>query len=104
MLLLIPTDISKVQEMDIGFAIGARATKATENFRQMKDIVKAIIAKYGRTKIRYSIIVVSDEPVVKISFGDSFPSDEDLKRRLDMLPAPSGKGAFIVAPTKAFKQ
>ena len=80
----------KVPEMDIGFAVNARSIKANENFRKMKEVIKEMIDSFGRTKIRYTVMVIGDEPVMEISFSDVFPSDMDLKRQLDTLSIPTG--------------
>ena len=79
----------KVPEMDIAFAISARAIKANENFLKMKEIIKEIVDSFGRTNIRYSVIIIGDVPHVGFSFRDVFPAVKDIKKRLDALTASS---------------
>ena len=84
------TDSPKLPLVDLGFAISASAANSDDTFSKMKDTIKAIIDKYGKAKIHYSLIVFGDEALVKISFSDSFPTSNDLKQMVDVIPKQSG--------------
>lgn len=61
------------------FAISANAQlNEFANFRQMKDIINAMIDKYGRGDIMYSVIVYGEEPSRLVRFTTNFDSDEAL--------------------------
>ena len=61
------------------FAISATAQlNELENFQQMKEIINAMIDKYGRGDLLYSVIVYGDEPSRVVRFQTDFVSDEAL--------------------------
>ena len=73
------SDIVDVPEVDVIFAISATAQlDELANFQQMKEIINAMIDKYGRGDILYSVIVYGDEPSRLLRFTDNFDSDEAL--------------------------
>ena len=76
LLLVVP----KIPEMNLAFAISARAVDDEANFEKMKDIVKAIVQKFGSNRIHYSVITFGDPPITELPFNRRLPSDEDLKR------------------------
>ena len=48
------------------------------NFKQMKEIINAMIDKHGRGDILYSVIVYGEEPTRVVSFKMSFETNEAL--------------------------
>lgn len=66
--------------MNLAFAISARAVDGEVNFEKMKDILKAIVQKFGSNRIHYSVIAFGDPPITELPFNRQQPSDEILKR------------------------
>ena len=61
------------------FAISAASQLAeAENFQQMKEIINAMIDRYGSGDILYSVIVYGEEPSRIVSFKTNFATDEAL--------------------------
>ena len=58
---------------------------ADENFEKAKEVIKAIIDTYSLNKLRYGVIVFGSSASVRVSFGDDFSSDEDLKSVINFL-------------------
>ena len=56
----------------------------------MKNIVKAVIDKYGTGKTRYGLIVFGSTASVKVGFSDYFPSKDGLKNLVETFPRSSG--------------
>lgn len=81
------------------FAISATSTlDEAENFQQMKEIINAMIDKYGSGDILYAVIVYGEEPSRAVSFKTSFPSDEALMDTISKMG--KSPGASL---TKALK-
>lgn len=80
LLVFFPLDVPKIPEMNLAFAISARAVDGEANFEKMKDILKAIVQKFGSNRIHYSVITFGDPPVTELPFNRRLPSDEILKR------------------------
>ena len=73
------SDIVEVPEVDMIFAISATAQlDKLANFQQIKEIIIAMIDKYGTGDILYTVIVYGEEPSRFVSFTDDFGSDENL--------------------------
>lgn len=73
------SDIVEVPEVDMIFAISATAQlDKLANFQQIKEIIIAMIDKYGTGDILYTVIVYGEEPSRLVSFTDDFGSDENL--------------------------
>lgn len=69
----------EVPEVDMIFAISANAQlDELANFQQMKEIINAMIDKYGRGDIMYAVIVYGEEPSRLVRFTTNFDSDEAL--------------------------
>ena len=79
-LVLLLLDVPKIPEMNLAFAISARAVNDDTNFEKMKDILKTIVQKFGSNRIHYSVITFGDPPITELPFNRRLPSDEDLKR------------------------
>ena len=73
------SDVPKIPEMNVAFAISARAVDDATNFEKMKDIIKAIVQKFGSNRIYYSVITFGDPFTTELSFDRKLPSDEDLE-------------------------
>ena len=57
----------------------------------MKEIIKAIIDRYGTDKVHFSVIVYGNVTTISFNFRSSTPDQEQLKRdvnRLKMVPGP----------------
>lgn len=80
LLVFFPLDVPKIPEMNLAFAISARAVDGEVNFEKMKDILKAIVQKFGSNRIHYSVITFGDPPITELPFNRRLPSDEILKR------------------------
>lgn len=74
-----------IPEVDLAFAISAASVNADDNFKKAKEVIKAIIDTYSMNKLRYGVIVFGSSASIKVSFGDDFPNDEDLKMAVDLL-------------------
>jgi len=98
-LFLLLSDIVEVPEIDMIFAISANAQlNELANFRQMKDIINAMIDKYGRGDIMYAVIVYGEEPSRLVRFTTNFDSDEALMDYISKMR--KGRGASL---TKALQ-
>lgn len=73
----------RVPELDLGFAISARAIDSNKNFKTMKDTIKKISEKYGTNKIRYALLVYGSSPTIYIPFRSTPVTSEDLASYLD---------------------
>ena len=67
----------------------------------MKDTVKAVVDKYGMSKIRYGLIVFGTTPITSKNFGENFPTSEDMKNYLNLVRRPSGKPDLVMALDEA---
>ena len=83
-------DPPTIPEMDLVFALSANAAKDGEHFQQMKDIVRALIDKYGTTRLQYAVITFGNVPRIAMSFNAASRGEEALKRLLDSLQKSSG--------------
>ena len=79
-LTLFNAEVPKIPEMNLAFAISARAEDDASNFEKMKDIIKAIVQKFGSNRIHYGVITFGDPFTTELSFDRQLPSDEDLER------------------------
>ena len=86
-----PADMNlpSIPEVDLAFAISAASVEADENFEKAQEVIKAIIDTYGMTKLRYGVIVFGSRASSRISFGDVFLSDENLKNMIGLLSGPN---------------
>ena len=77
--------------MDLVFALSANALKDHENFQQMKDIIKAMIERYGTSRIKYAVITFGNVATTRISLNDAASlDDEALKDLVDSVRKSSG--------------
>lgn len=76
--------------MDLVFALSANALKKQENFKQMKDIIKTMIDRYGTSSIRYAVLTFGNVPWTAVSFNTVLPDDEALKGLVDSARQSSG--------------
>lgn len=56
----------------------------------MKDIIKAMIDRYGTTSIQYAVITFGNVPITRISFNAAFLDDEALKSLVDSVQKSAG--------------
>lgn len=97
------SDIVEVPEVDMIFAISANAQlNELANFRQMKDIINAMIDKYGRGDIMYAVIVYGDEPSRLVRFTTNFDSDEALMDYISKMR--KGRGASLTKALQLAKE
>ena len=66
--------------MNLVFAISARSVDGPSIFQKMKEVVKAIVQKFGSNRFHYSVITFGDPFTTELSFDQQLPSDEDLQR------------------------
>ena len=93
----------EVPEVDMIFAISATAQlDELENFQQMKEIINAMIDKYGRGDIMYSVIVYGDEPSRVVNFKANFDSDEALMDFISKMG--KSRGASLAKALKLAKE
>ena len=85
-----PLDPPAIPELDLIFVLSANAVKDRENFQQMKDIIKAMIDRYGTTSIQYAVITFGNVPITRITFNAAFLDDETLKSLVDSVQKSSG--------------
>lgn len=97
-----PTDLNlpSIPEVDLAFAISAASVEADDNFEKAKEVIKSIIDTYAMNKLRYGVTVFGSSASSKVTFGDDFPSDEDLKSIISLLSAPKGPPALDEALKK----
>lgn len=74
-----------IPEVDLAIAISAASVKADDNFEKAKEVIKSIIDTYAMNKLRYGVIVFGSKASIKVSFGDDFPTDENLKNVITIL-------------------
>lgn len=67
------------------FAISAASANADENFKKVKEVIKAIIDTYSMNKLRYGVIVFGSSATTRIALLDDFPSDKKLKSFLNII-------------------
>ena len=89
-----------IPEVDLGFVISATAVDAEENFEKMKDIIKALIKKYGKFKVHLTIVTYGSEPVTELNFTKDFPTEKKLHEFIDTISQPSGPPALEKALTE----
>lgn len=64
-------ELPKIPKLDLGFAISIGSSDADANLQKIKDTMKSIIDRYGKSDIRYSFILFGDEPFERVSFAES---------------------------------
>ena len=85
------TEFPKIPKLDLGFAISTGSSDSAANIQTIKDTVKAIIDRYGKSDIRYSFILFGNSPARIVSFTDSERySIELLKNRVNGFSRISG--------------
>lgn len=83
--------------------LSATSRDAVGTFIAMKNIVKAVVDKYGTGKMRYGLIVFGNTASVKVRFNDYFPSKEEIKNFMETVPRSSGGPALANALDEANK-
>ena len=78
-------------EIDLGFALAASSMDADRAFSLMKNVIRAIVDKYGRSRLRYMTILLGDKAMISFSFADTFSSDESLKGFISSLSRLQGQ-------------
>ena len=72
--------------MDLVFAVNAAPRDSVRMFKKIKDIIKAIIDKYGTERVHYGLVVYGDIALVKVCLytQEEVPlrSDTDLHNAL----------------------
>ena len=63
----------------------------------MKAVVKAVVDKYGITKIKYGLIVFGTTPVSSKNFGESFPTPEAMKNFINVIRRSNGQPNLAMA-------
>ena len=64
---------------------------ASANLMKIKDTIKAVIDRYGKSDIRYSVIAFGNTPSIKVRFLDSEVYDTNLlKMVIDAFPRNPG--------------
>ena len=71
---------------DLVFLINAQPS----NFVNIRDAMKAAIAKYGTNEIKYGIVVYGSTATTKLRLRDRIPNDEVLKRLIDDITLNTG--------------
>ena len=89
-----------IPEVDLAFAISAASVKADDNFEKAKEVIKSIIDTYAMNKLRYGVIVFGSSASIKVSFGDDFPTDENLKNVITILSGSNERPALDEALKK----
>ena len=75
----------------MGFAISISSSDANANLQKIKDTLKSVIDRYGKSDIRYSFILFGEEPSERVRFTESERyTIELLKDRIDRLSRISG--------------
>jgi len=93
----------EIPEVDMIFAISANAQlNELANFRQMKDIINAMIDKYGRGDIMYAVIVYGEVPSRSLRFTSNFDSDEALMDYISKMG--KGRGASLTKALQLAKE
>ena len=89
-----------IPEVDLAFAINAASVKADDNFEKAKEVIKSIIDTYAMNKLRYGVIVFGSSASIRVSFGDDFPTDENLKNVITILSGSNERPALDEALKK----
>ena len=85
------TELPKIPKIDLGFAISTGSFGAVTNLQTVKDTIKSVIDRYGKSDIRYSFIIFGNEPSERVRFTESERyTIEILKDRVDRLARISG--------------
>lgn len=85
------------------FAISATSQlDEMANHKQMKEIINAMIDKYGRSDILYSVIVYGEEPSLVVSFNNVFATDEGLMDVISKMG--KSRGASLTKALKLAKE
>lgn len=84
-------ELPEIPKLDLGFAISTGSLDAEANLQTIKDTIKSVIDRYGKSDIRYSFILFGDEPSERVQFTESERYTIDiLKDRVDRLSRISG--------------
>ena len=81
-------------EMDLIFAVSARATDSRRNFKKMQDIMKQAVRQYGKDRIHYSIITFGSTPSTILKFNNNINDDSQLERFINTMQI-NGRGADL---------
>lgn len=85
------------------FAISSTSQlHGTKNFKQMKEIINAMVDKYGVGDILYSVLVYGEEPTRIVTFKTSFETDEALMDAISKIG--TTPGASLTKVLKLAKQ
>ena len=68
--------------------------KADDNFEKATEVIKSIIDTYAMNKLRYGVIVFGSSASIRISFGDDFTTDANLKDVISFLSGPNERPAL----------
>ena len=74
----------------MAFAISANSVNFMQTFRLMKDTIAWIIGKYGTDKLRYSVILFSDDASTELTFDEDVPTPNTLIQRVQRLSRKTG--------------
>ena len=78
--------VPKIPEMNLIFAISARAVDDATNFEKMKQVIRAIVQKFGSNKIHYGVITFGDPFKTELPLKQPQPpTDEDLENFISMI-------------------
>ena len=84
-------ELPKIPKLDLRFAISIGSSDADANLQKIKDTMKSIIDRYGKSDIRYSFVLFGDDPSERVRFPESDRLTIDLlKDRIDRFPRISG--------------
>ena len=79
-----------LSEIDLGFALAAASKASDQTFSLMKNVILAVVDKYGQSRVRYMAIVFGENATVSFSFADTFASDKSLKIFVSSLRKSNG--------------
>ena len=83
---LFVSDFVQLPRTDMIFAISATSRlNPSENFEQMKEIINAMIYKYGTGDILHSVLVYGEQPRRVVSFKATFQTDEALMNAVSQM-------------------
>ena len=68
--------------------------KADDNFEKAKEVIKSIIDTYAMNKLRYGVIVFGSSASIRVSFGDDYTTDANLKDVITFLSGPNERPAL----------
>lgn len=68
--------------------------KADDNFEKATEVIKSIIDTYAMNKLRYGVIVFGSSASIRVSFGDDFTTDANLKDVITFLSGPNERPAL----------